>query len=105
MEIIRKRRKKSDAAPNLNHLIVKEGERPCPICKKKMATQICQESMVDVCAEHGIWLDNNELESILKVKKRARSKRQHRLNRQMVTRAKKNGRLEGAMLGHWALFL
>ena len=48
-----------------NAELVAEGERRCPICSEKMATIRDYDIRVDACAEHGTWLDSDELESIL----------------------------------------
>ena len=48
-----------------NRNLVAEGERPCPICGDKMKTQTEFDVIVDVCPQHGVWLDKNELGRIL----------------------------------------
>ncbi len=48
-----------------NRNIVAEGERPCPICNRKMKTQTEFDVLVDVCPQPGVWLDTNELGRIL----------------------------------------
>ena len=50
---------------NENRNLVPEGERPCPICGGKMKTQTEFDVIVDVCPQHGVWLDKNELGRIL----------------------------------------
>ncbi|MHC5055571.1 MAG: TFIIB-type zinc ribbon-containing protein [Planctomycetota bacterium] len=41
-----------------------EGERPCPVCGRKMLLERRKGIRIDVCDDHGIWLDNGELEAI-----------------------------------------
>ena len=48
-----------------NDYLVPPGERECPICKKKMVVEVQEGASVDVCREHGIWLDFGELDEIL----------------------------------------
>jgi len=43
---------------------VREGQRPCPICAHVMATRKEGAITVDVCEDHGIWLDKGELEAV-----------------------------------------
>lgn len=51
----------------------KEKKRRCPICSKKMAKKLflsdSSEIILDVCAKHGIWFDENELYEIVKNEK------------------------------------
>lgn len=37
----------------------------CPHCGELMKTELYKEVEMDWCAEHGVWLDNGELEAIL----------------------------------------
>ena len=39
-------------------------EPPCPICGNTMQVEKVHRSEVDVCDEHGVWLDAGELEKI-----------------------------------------
>ncbi|MCM2372733.1 TFIIB-type zinc ribbon-containing protein [Aporhodopirellula aestuarii] len=48
-----------------NGSCVPEGERPCPICGEKMATDTQQGIQVDLCHDHGIWLDKGELGAVI----------------------------------------
>ncbi len=48
-----------------NRKLVPEGQRPCPICGTKMQTQLEFGVTVDICREHGLWLDRKELGAIL----------------------------------------
>jgi Zn-finger nucleic acid-binding protein len=54
---------------------------------------------VDVCAEHGVWLDRGELERITA---RARA-RVRRSSSRRSGAARHTGRLEGAVFGWWSL--
>ena len=48
-----------------NRRLVPEGQRPCPICGEKMQTRTEFDVIVDLCPQHGMWLDKNELGRIL----------------------------------------
>ena len=37
----------------------------CPHCGKEMRIEVYQQVHMDWCMDHGIWLDNGELEAIL----------------------------------------
>lgn len=54
---------------------------------------------VDVCADHGIWLDKGELGKIL-LNRQGRSVGAHR---RRMREARQQGRAEGATLGWWSL--
>jgi Zn-finger nucleic acid-binding protein len=55
--------------------------------------------VLDVCEEHGIWLDAGEMEEIqLKV-----ALRKHKTQRSAVKRARKDGKLDGIMFGWFSL--
>lgn len=84
-----------------NESLVPTGQRPCPICGEKMSTESRGPATVDVCAQHGMWLDNGELHSILDAA-RARTAKQYRSK---IDRAERDGRVSGALLGVWALAL
>jgi Zn-finger nucleic acid-binding protein len=51
--------------------VTSERPRKCPICDKKMQKVLCGETgsvRIDKCRSgHGIWLDEGELEAILKL--------------------------------------
>jgi len=53
-----------DGSAHPNTRFVPEGERPCPVCRQRMATEEHYGVTADVCAEHGIWLDVGELLAI-----------------------------------------
>jgi hypothetical protein len=48
-----------------NRRVVPEGERACPICGKRMTTDDKQQIRVDVCHDHGVWLDKGELAALI----------------------------------------
>ncbi|TVR43787.1 MAG: hypothetical protein EA402_08745 [Planctomycetota bacterium] len=75
------------------------GERLCPICGKMMIEECRYGVTVDVCADHGIWLDNGELDKIL----RNRQGRMSATKRRQVRQARQEGRREGARFGWWSL--
>lgn len=37
----------------------------CPVCKDRMEHQRVENAWVDVCHEHGVWLDKGEIDSIM----------------------------------------
>ena len=45
--------------------LVPEGQRPCPICGAHMQSVRRAAEVIDVCAEHGVWLDRWELERLV----------------------------------------
>ena len=82
-----------------NDAIVPSGERECPICKRVMRVEMESGIHVDVCNDHGIWLDRGELPSIL-----SSIRSGQRINRaQAIRKAKRDGKLSGAMFGVWSL--
>ena len=44
-----------------NAEIVPEGNRQCPICKNTMTIETEYGIQIDVCEQHGVWLDKDEL--------------------------------------------
>jgi Zn-finger nucleic acid-binding protein len=45
-------------------MTIEERMLPCPICHTIMTVEIREEVEVDLCAEHGMWLDQAELVKI-----------------------------------------
>ena len=78
---------------------VREGDRPCPVCGQRMRLETKRPVTVDVCPEHGIWLDRGELDTILG-QMRIRQRRRHR---GAVQRARRDGKVSGAFFGWWSL--
>ena len=82
-----------------NDSIVASGERECPICKKKMRVELECGVRVDVCDDHGLWLDRGELPSIV-----SRIRSGERVNRYAAIRkAKRDGKISGTLFGVWSL--
>jgi Zn-finger nucleic acid-binding protein len=48
-----------------NAAIIPEGQRRCPICHGIMKTDRKEGIIIDVCGQHGIWLDKGELSKIV----------------------------------------
>ena len=48
-----------------NRAVVPEGERACPICGKRMTADKKQGIHIDVCHDHGVWLDKGELAAVI----------------------------------------
>jgi len=51
-----------------NRAIKPEGTRPCPICGKLMHSETEFTIAIDVCDEHGVWLDYGELEALAELR-------------------------------------
>ncbi|MHC4225572.1 MAG: TFIIB-type zinc ribbon-containing protein [Planctomycetota bacterium] len=80
---------------------VREGERPCPVCGERMTVEVKYDVHLDVCADHGIWLDKGELPAItMAVRDKGRRRR-----RQQVRDAKRSGKMQGAFFGFWSLLM
>lgn len=78
-----------------------EATRSCPVCSKEMRQDQKESVTIDVCEEHGIWLDKGELPTIIsKIRLR-----QFRINRATTDKARKEGKMSGAMWGWWSLFM
>jgi len=74
-----------------NSGIVPEGERLCPICNEKMLINLKDDVTLDVCKEHGVWLDKGELRRLF-----SRKNRQHLARQESLIR-----RLEAATCERW----
>jgi Zn-finger nucleic acid-binding protein len=82
-----------------NEKLVPSGRRPCPICGKTMHVERDFGIAIDVCAEHGVWLDLGELPAIL-----ARVRSGSRIQRSAAIRAaKRQGKVSGMLFGAWSL--
>ena len=55
----------------------------CPVCKDRMEHKKIEEAWVDVCENHGVWLDKGEIEAIM-------------------DSAKHKGKSEGLVSGMWS---
>lgn len=55
----------ASASDHNNDQLVPSGERPCPICGIHMDTLDQYHITIDVCADHGVWLDQGEFANIL----------------------------------------
>ena len=63
-----------------------------------MAVKVVHRTPVDVCEEHGVWLDKGELEAVVR-----RVHRKHRLaGYERMKWAEKEGRYSGKIMG-WLL--
>lgn len=49
-----------------NRAAVPEGQRSCPICDALMTSAHEKGVLIDICQEHGMWLDKDELRAIVK---------------------------------------
>jgi Zn-finger nucleic acid-binding protein len=60
--------KSSKHAPELSELVVRDDgstKRPCPICQNDMDIAWLRSLQLDWCADHGVWLDPEELQRAL----------------------------------------
>lgn len=76
------------------------GSRPCPVCGETMVVENKQGVTIDACPAHGIWLDKGELPAIIRKVRRMQRLRSD----QDVKRARRDGKMTGALFGWWALF-
>ena len=84
-----------------NESLVPTGQRPCPICGKHMQVESMHGVQIDACVEHGVWLDTCELLTVVgRVRAKAGAAKV-----EAVRRARRDGRVSGALLGVWSLLL
>lgn len=76
-------------------VVVEPGKRPCPICGNHMIVERNGKVRMDVCEDHGVWLDTGELESIVR---RVRSKGRASADNK-VSRARHQGKVSGMLWG------
>ena len=96
------RRLETGASRSDNAELVPHGERPCPICSKRMTVESELGVQTDVCGEHGVWLDLDELQVIIA---RVRSAEDQR-HKRAVQDAKREATWGSTGRGIWAfLFL
>jgi len=73
--------------------------RPCPVCGQGLTREREHGVEIEVCEEHGVWLDAGELDTIvLKLTARAGRRR-----RREVDAARRRGKVSGARWGWWSL--
>ena len=82
---------------------VRDGPRPCPECGETMRVERWKTIEIDVCPGHGIWLDQGEMEKIVKAIKRDVGSRHRRHVREVRRKARREGKLKGATWGFWSL--
>ncbi len=87
---------RDDAAP-------RHGDRPCPICGNLMLVENLHGVEIDTCPDHGIWLDHDELHSVMATSRATGTARRHSM--EQIKRAKRDGKVSGAVLGFWSLLL
>jgi Zn-finger nucleic acid-binding protein len=68
----------------------------CPCCGQAMKRKRMKGVAIDLCGEHGIWLDKGELSAIM-----ARTRGTAR--RAATEQSLQKGRWEGVMYGWWSL--
>ena len=75
----------------------------CPVCDSEMKRDWEKNIEVDVCLEHGLWLDKGELERIIARTSSSSSSNvyeRERVESQKIDQA----RWEGIVFGIWSLF-
>ena len=82
-----------------NDALVEAGERPCPICGDTMEVTTDFGINMDYCDDHGIWLDAGEMPRMIS-KLRAGNLVDRR---RAVRRARRDGKMAGALFGTWSL--
>jgi Zn-finger nucleic acid-binding protein len=75
--------------------------RKCCVCGEAMSSERRRGVLVDVCKEHGLWLDKGELEKILL----SFGGDMRRASRRRSRRIREEAKVEGALLGWWSLLL
>jgi Zn-finger nucleic acid-binding protein len=73
----------------------REQARPCPVCGETMVFKQVLFNTVDICEDHGIWLDKGELESIISRLKRSGRRASYKAARE----GREEGRIEFWLLG------
>jgi|KBSSwiStaDraftv2_1062776.scaffolds.fasta_scaffold658491_1 Zn-finger nucleic acid-binding protein len=91
----------SDGPPEIDEK--RPGTLPCPVCGVPMHVEVKQHVEVDVCEQHGIWLDKDELDGIAKAIRARTQTFERALRRVAVDKAKQSARIAGANFGFWAL--
>lgn len=87
-----------DLVSPANAALVAEGARRCPICQAPMQTERRNDETIDVCNEHGIWLDRNELERMFLRRMRRVGVRMRRARAEAHTSGALSGMFWGALL-------
>ena len=74
----------------------------CPACGEVMEVKKYKDVHIDVCQEHGVWLDRGQLEAI-DARFRAKLKRKAKFAEESRKQAKRKGKLEGMVFRGWSL--
>lgn len=88
-------------APHVNDDLVAPGKRHCPICGFLMESRLQAGLNVDVCADHGMWLDNGKFDTIASTV----SVSSARKLRWELEKAQRRGKLKGMFFGWWSFFI
>ncbi len=73
----------------------------CPVCGKPMEIVVKARVPVDRCPLHGVWLDREEFDQVL----RGKDARRRRALAVVSNSARDKGRTEGALFGVWSFLL
>ena len=76
-----------------------ESKRHCPVCDGEMTRYSSWGHAIDVCAQHGIWLEKGELVRILE------SFAENERATDLAAEARQQGRYEGIFGGWFSLLL
>ena len=81
-----------------NESLVPTGQRPCPICANTMDVETMSGIKIDVCGDHGVWLDRGELPNIL-----SSVDASHRKSTvKAIRKAKEEGKKAQMVFGVWS---
>ena len=64
-----------------------------------METKAKNKIYIDICPEHGSWFDKGELLALIKLFQL----RLEHIQKTALRKARKDGRMAGAVIGFWAL--
>ncbi len=70
----------------------------CPVCQKQMVLDCYRGIEIDKCHEHGIWLDQGELEKIIRSVRRTVDGQLKRARRDSFDK----GRTQGPLLDYFS---
>ena len=65
-DLVEALREMSSLEQSENEALRRTGERLCPICTQVMEVETRSGVTIDFCPQHGLWLDNGELEHLVK---------------------------------------
>lgn len=69
--------------------------RCCPVCGNHLVLRILSGTEIDVCPDHGVWLDPGELQFLI----RRQTKIRHSSEKERLRKARRDGKAEGCQWG------